>query len=1018
MPEIGQTFAQYTIISALGSGGMGEVFLAEDKKLGRRAALKFLSPEFACDREHMERFVREARAASSLNHPNICTIYEISDTSKPPYIAMEYVEGETVAAMIRRRRRTITESIRIAIQVAEALAEAHGQGLIHRDVKPANMIVNSKARVKMLDFGLAKRVSADELAADPQFITHAGVVLGTASYMSPEQARGLEVDHRSDIWSLGVCLYEMLTATLPFKGETAADTFASILTSEPKPPSAIISDIPSELDAITLRALRRSRGDRFQSIEDMLAELRSAELADAPFGRRPTSPQPDEPTEVFATAPTEHNPALETDEDAPRRSNPNNLTATFDRIIGRETEIAELFRRLQDPQTRLITMTGVGGTGKTTLARAVAGRSLQKFRDGVYFIEMADVARADVVAATIAQALGIKEEAGRPILDLLKQHLSDKQMLVVIDNFEQIVEAAPQIAELLKAANGLKLLVTSRELLRLAAEVEFQVPPLYLPDVSAVPFEEMRDSEAIVLFTERARSVRPEFALTQENVGDVAAICARLDGLPLAIELAAARIKILSPASLLAKLENRLSLLTGGARDLPERQQTIRGAVMWSYDLLAEAEKRVFGELSAFSGGFRIDAAEFVCGMVGGADPSEFLDIVSSLIDKSLLIRKDTPDGESRFRMLEVVRDLAGETLRDRGMLDVIRRRHAEFFTGLGSKAEPLLQSAESGLWLTRLHEEHDNLRAAMAWSLVNDPEMAIRLAVSVRNYWIVQSHLTEGFGWLKAAWETGFAPPPELRFKLLNGLGLAARFCGDLATARRAYEAGLAAGREAGDKQGSALSNRGLGLVAMQQGDMAAAREFFDSGLRTSRELDDKYGIAMSLSFLGDLARTEGRYADAKPLFEEAVGLFRSLENLTAVSDGLNNLGAAKVCLGDAAGAAESFAEALRGARELSNRITISCSLDGFAAVAAERADVRLAAMLSGAAEHLRRSVGYTIEPAEAKLRDHYVSALRTVMTEAEMAAFKADGAAWKLDTAIDEALKLVETGRPARSS
>lgn len=1020
MPEIGEKLSQYTILSAIGSGGMGKVFLAEDTKLGRKTALKFLSHEFASDREHLDRFVREARASSALNHPNICTIYEINDTAEPPYIAMEYVEGETIAEMIRRRRRNIRESVGIAIQVADALAEAHAKGVVHRDIKPANIIVTRNGRVKILDFGLAKRIFAHDDSPDGQFRTHAGVVLGTASYMSPEQARGLDVDHRSDIWSLGVCLYEMVTGTLPFAGDTAADAFAAILTREPAAPSALVREIPHGLDQLILRTMMRRREHRFQSVEELITGLRSlqAELEAEEDRRsgRSTRPIQDEPTEVFETAPTEENEPPITDKElSARQSNPNNLTATFERIIGRESEIAIVCGMLLDPEIRLVTMTGIGGTGKTTLSRAVAGRLLPTFPDGVFFIEMADVTRPEVVASTIAQPLGVKEEGGRPVIELLKDHLADKRMLLVIDNFEQVIEAAPQIAELLNATEKLNILVTSRELLRLTAEVEYQVPPLNVPEADGRPFEELRDNEAIMLFAERARAARPAFSLTRDNILDVAAICSRLDGLPLAIELAAARVKILSPNAVLTKLENRLNLLTGGARDLPERQKTMRGAVMWSYDLLTDEEKRVFGELAVFSGGFRLDSAEFVCSRPDRDFSTELLDILSSLIDKSLLIRKETLDGESRFRMLEVVRDFAFEMLEAQGQLDQVRGRHAEFFMDLGVTAEPLLQTADSGVWLARLEEEHDNLRAAMDWSLVNQPETAIRLAVAVRNYWLVHSHLTEGFGWLKAASETGFDPPPELRFKLLNGLGLAARFRGDFATARRAYEAGLAAGIDAGDKPGTALSNRGLGLVAMQQGDLNAARIYFDAGLSISRELDDKYGIAMSLSFLGDLARTEGRYADARPQFEEAVGLFRELQNRTAVSDALNNLGAARVCLGEADAAAANFAEALRSASDLSNRITISCSIDGFAAIATENEEFERAAILSGAADGIRDLVGYKIEPAEAKFRDHYLSKLARVLPAEELAALTEEGRRMPQNDAIDLALRLIVRSEPA---
>ena len=1011
MPEVGEKLAQYTIIAAIGSGGMGKVFLAEDTKLSRKTALKFLSPTLAVDGEHIDRFLREAKASSALNHPNICTIYEINEAADPPFIAMEYVEGETVAEMIRRRRRNIRETVDIAIQVAEALAEAHLHGIVHRDVKPANIIVNRRGRAKILDFGLAKRTAFfDE---DSNFQTNAGVVLGTASYMSPEQSRGLEVDARSDIWSLGVCIYEMLTGRLPFAGETAADTFAAILTRDADPPSLHFSDIPKELDELVLNSMRKQRELRFQTIEELIQGLRAFErnLIEDAADSHITNPVSDEPTEVFETAPTESNEAAGTDKDfAARKTGPNNLTAAYAPIIGREPELGKLCRLILEPKTRLITMTGIGGTGKTTLARAAARRLLTEFEHGVFFIEMADVSRPEVVAATIAQPLGIKEEGGSSVLELLKTHLSRRRMLLVIDNFEQVVDAAPQIAELLTAADGLKVLVTSRELLKLTFEIEYQVPPLALPQLDSQSFEELRSNEALMLFSERAKAAKPTFTLTPENISDAAAICSRLDGLPLAIELAAARVKILSPGAVLTKLENRLNLLTGGSRDLPERQKTMRGAVMWSYDLLTDDEKRGFRSLAVFSGGFRIDSAEHVC---TGLQETDLLDVVSSLIDKSLIIQKELPDGESRFRMLEVVRDFAVEALEAEGETAETRRRHAEFFVELGQTAEPLLQGAESEIWLRKLEEDHDNLRAAMNWSLKNEPEMAIRLAVAVRNYWIVKSHLTEGLGWLKAASETGFDPPPDLRFKLLNGLGLAARFRGDFATAKRAYEEGLTAGIEAGDKPGTALSNRGLGLVAMQQGDFSAAKIYFDAGLAISRELDDKYGVAMSLSFLGDLARTEGRYADARPQFEEAVTLFRLLENRTALSDAQNNLGAALACLGETTEALQHFSEALDSAKGRSNRITISCSIDGLAAIAAETGDLERAARLSGAAERIRELVGYKIEPAEARFREVYLSKLKPRMANEDFESFANEGREMPLETAIELGLS-VQVERP----
>ena len=1007
MPKIGENLSQYRIISAIGAGGMGEVFLAEDRSLRRKTALKFLSAEFASEREHLDRFFREARAASALNHPNICTIYEINEAGETPFIAMEYIEGETVAEMIHRRRRNIRQTLDIAVQVAGALSEAHVNGIVHRDIKPANIIVNLRGQVKILDFGLAKRTLPDG-DDTRQHLTNAGVILGTASYMSPEQARGLDLDGRTDIWSFGVCLYEMLTGKQPFTADTATDTFALILTRDPSPPSAYFAEIPAELERIVLKTLHKSQNSRYQNAEELMRELRNLQKRLDLQDKQPNPSEigsfSDERTETFDTASTEYDIPKVTDEDLKKRNlRPNNLTATYSRIIGRENQIASISRLLLQDDVRLVTMTGIGGTGKTRLSRAVAERMLLSFDDGVFFIEMAAVTQVEVVASTIAQPLGIKEEGGKPVLDMLKDHLRDKQMLIVIDNFEQVIDAAPQIAELLTAAHRLKILVTSREILHVKAEIEFPVPPLSLPQaVAALSFNELKLNEAVLLFAERAKIAKPSFLPTPENVADIASICARLDGLPLAIELAAGRAKVLSPAAILSKLENRLNLLTGGARDLPERQQTMRGAVAWSYDLLNEFEKSVFRKLSVFSGGFRVESAEFVC---GSSDDLEVLDAVTSLIDKSLLIQKELSDGGSRFRMLEVVRDFASELLESNGEADAIHRKHAEFFVSLGEMAEPFLQTAQSDVWLGRLEEEHDNLRAVMRWSLANEPSIAIRLAVAARNYWLVHSHLTEGFGWLKAASETSFDPSPALRFKLLNGLGLAARFRGDYETARHAYENGLAAGREADDKQGIALSNRGLGLVAMQQEDFSSAKHFFDEGLSISRELGDKFGIAISLSFLGDLARTEGRNAEARPQFEEAVELFRALEKSPPLADALNNLGAAVFGTGDYKAAKLYFSEALMIAKGLANRITISCSLDGFAALAVENGSFERAARISGAAENLRDLIGYKIEPAERRFRDTYISKLKDRMPEDLFGHSYDEGRTVSIDNAIAEA-------------
>src|SRR5215213_10113162 len=460
----------------------------------------------------------------------------------------------------------------------------------------------------------------------------------------------------------------------------------------------------------------------------------------------------------------------------------NNLPLQPTPLVGRVREVEEVAERLRSDQVRLLTLTGPGGTGKTRLALQAGADLLDEFDDGVFFVALAAITDRALVAPTVVRAIGLTERRNQPPEELLKGFLRDRQTLLLLDNFEQVLESAPLLAELLSSAPNLKILITSRTPLRLYGEHEFPVPPLSLPDPSSLAtLESLTQYGAVRLFVERAKAVKPDFSLTQANAPAVAEICARLDGLPLAIELAAARIKLLPPQAMLSRLGNRLKLLTGGARNLPQRQRTLRGAIEWSYELLDEGEKVLFGRLSVFSGGNTLEAVEAVCDAEGDF-PMDVFEGVSSLLDNSLLQQKEGFDGEPRFAMLETIREYASERLEDSSDAEAARHAHAEYFLALAEEAEPMLWGAEDAAWLDRLEHEHDNMRAALSWSIEHEEaELALRLGGALRWYWYMEGYYGEGRRWLEAALGKDWGVAAEARARALEGVGWLANVQGDL---------------------------------------------------------------------------------------------------------------------------------------------------------------------------------------------------------------------------------------------
>ncbi len=1009
---IGKAVNQYKILALVGKGGMGEVYLAQDTRLDRRVALKILPPDFIDNRGRMELFVREAKTASALNHPNIITIYEIGVLQDTHYIATELIEGETLRELTKSREPDLRETLDIAIQMASALVAAHAAGIVHRDIKPDNVMLRRDGFVKILDFGLAKLTEPQIVGADDETLLQSirGSVKGTIVYMSPEQARGLQVDARTDIWSFGVTLYELLTRRLPFAGASATDVMFSIVQKEPPSLQFIAPDLPNELFFIVNKTLRKNLDERYQNIKDVLNDLRQVkQKLDYEQFERSFSPETSKRLLETEQTKTVSLTAISSDSNKSISLStvpPNNLSSELSPLIGREAELAEIMDLLRQPNTRLLTITGVGGTGKTRIAQAIAHESLMEFSDGVYFISLSAIENPELVIPIIGQTLGVQEESGKSLKERIGDYLREKKMLIVLDNFEQITQAAPMIGELLLGSVNLKILVTSRVHLHLRFEHELTLQPLAVPTDKRLSLDELNAYPAVALFVERAKAAKSNFALTDENADSVAEICRRLDGLPLAIELAAVRVKMLSPQAILTRLTNSLKLLTGGARDLPERQQTMRGAIAWSYDLLDADEKKLLNRLAVFARGFTLEGAEAIA--LNSNFPNtdlkiDIFDVLSSLVDKSLLAQREQADGEPRFRTLEVVREFALETLTASGEADEIKHRHAAFFANLSEEAEPQLLSANAAIWYEKLEQEHDNLRVALEWTLEYEPETALRIVTAIYRFWLGRGHLAEGSKWTRAALEKNNADiASKLRAKAARGIGNLSVLQGDFEAANFYYQTSLRLSREIGDKQLICYALAGLGNMKTFRGDLSSGRTLIEESLTIAREINDKLHITLTLNSLGEIARDEVDYQAARSYYEEALAIAKKESLSIAIPTYTGNL-ASVTCLLEDYQAAHSYClESLKISEELGDKKGIGGALDRLAALAVKDGKMEKAAYLWGAAQSIFEAIGYKIEKVDQDFKDRYSHEARMAISDEAFDAAQAEGKLMQMKKAI----------------
>jgi predicted ATPase len=1022
----GTHLGPYEIEKLLGMGGMGEVYRARDPRLGRIVAIKILPAEFAADSDRLLRFEREARSASGLNHPNIVTIYDLGQDGSTHYIAMEMIEGKTLRELLLAGTLPVRKAIELAAQVAEGLAKAHEAGIAHRDLKPENLMVSGDGFVKILDFGLAKlALPSGELAetrTTSGWQTQPGGVVGTVQYMSPEQAGGGSLDFRSDQFSFGLVLYEMVSGKRAFKRNTVAETMVAILKEEVEPIAVQNPDVPAPLCWAIERCLEKEPNKRYASTQDLARELGA--IRDRFSEKQVKNAEP----------------------------RPTNIPVQRTRFVGREKEVAGAKELLLRQDVRLVTVTGMGGIGKTRFAVEVASGLVERFPGGIHFVPLSAVSDPGLMASAIVQTLGIREAGGQSPLEILKKNLRDSShtpMLLLLDNFEHLIQASPVVAEILATAPNLKILVTSRAALHVYGEHEFPVSPLALPDSKSMPsLEVLSQFPAIALFVQRAAAAKPDFELNAENARAVTEICGRLDGLPLAIELAAARVKVLSLSSMQTRLASRLQLLTGGARDLPQRQQTLRAAFDWSYDLLSAAEQKLFRRLSVFVGGCTLEGAEAVCDTKGDLD-LDLLDGMASMVDKSLLQQVEQENGESRFAMLETIREYARERLEASKEEAFTKRAHAAYFLVLAEEKVTETTGAEGAEWLERFTLEHDNFRAGLEWlTETGDAEWGLRLGGALFRFWEAGEYLAEGSDSLgKLLKLKGAAAPTKARQRALFAAGVLAAEQGDYLAANALFSESLDIARQLRDKQGAAVSLNALAVNARDRGDLAVAHSLFEESLVLWRDLGDLKAIARALSNLATVLKLQGEYDHARSLHSECLAIFQGLEDRTGVAWSLNSQGDVAREQGDYAAAQKLYEEGLAIFRELGDRWGIAgtladlgnlareqrnCSeaqplyweslktfqelehkrgiarlLECFACLAAAQLQAERSLRLAGAAASLRQNIGAPLTPTEQGKLEAILAPARQALTNTASATAWLEGWAMPVEKAIEGVLK-----------
>jgi len=917
---------RYRLDALLGHGGMGAVYRGFDLQLERNVALKLLN-QVVFTGQDMEQLTGEARLIASLQHPNIVSIFDIGEIGGAPFFVLEFVDGGSLRDYTGD---DFADQTRISIQICAGLGYAHEKGIIHRDLKPENLLIDQKGQVKIADFGIAR-------SAGNRF-TSEGLITGTASYIAPEVIKGEAVDHRADLYSLGMVMYELYTGQLPFQVHNLVELLNKQISEEVPPPQEIAPAIPGILNDLILALLVKNPANRpanaFEVKRTLEALLRSQET--------PTTP----PAKVSK----------------PVAASNHNLPAQASSFIGRQDDLSQIHKCLQDAARRLITLVGPGGIGKTRLATQAAYQALDSFPDGVWMIELAPLTEAGLLPQHVASVFGVSAQEARPgqgETEVLVDYLQDKDLLLVIDNCEHLVEACARLVDtLLKGCPRIKVLATSREDLRIPGENLYQVQPLDLPQETA-PLESFSNAEAVQLFLDRASATRHDFHLGPDNITAVYQICSQLDGIPLAIELAAARIKLLNATEIASRLGDRFKLLIGGSRTALPRHQTLQAAIDWSYNMLSLQEQNLLRMLCVFSGGFTLDALSAVASEE--EEPQyDVLDLVSLLADKSLVMIDDG-DVPRRYKTLETIRQYGLSKLRESGEVEKSRQAHLDYFLRLVEERDPDLRGHKQLASLSILDAEHDNLRSALRWSINQDmPSRALRLVSGLGWYWFMRGFWNESADWLSQSLALDSDPVPLERARAIYRAGGLDIIRGKMLGKISLVEQALQICRDEDYQEGIAWCLNLLGQVGTW-GEMEPelAETHLQESIEVFTRIEDLWGVAWSTRYLGQVMEVMGDKDKSIALQIDALEGFSKLEDNWNCAHSLYLLGGSYFLYGKYEEARESYQASLERCEQVEDKVMAAHAVRGLALIALHFEELDMAEKLFAEALEALQKIG-----------------------------------------------------------